>query len=455
MVDEVRRFAGDGAVDEFTSFVTWLGELLPAPDARVRRCPVGRCRRSVRASPGDVAAVPSRRFPPARHRDRRAALRRAVATGVRLPVALRRGHAPAGTRDVRHDHLPRHGRRRVGRRGRDPARSPRRWRAVWSDVASSSTTTHRSPAWRRSAGGSVEGLDLGGGERIRADAVVVNADVAGTYRSLLALRHPVRLRFNRYAPSCMVWSAGVRGVPTADVAVHNIHFGEAWDDAFDALESGQPDARPVDARHGRVAVRRHRGAGRCHVAVRPRTGPRTSEVGSTGRRPTNASATSSGRVAAGWGYPDDVVVERTIDPLDWRAMGLARGTPFSLAHTFRQTGPFRPGKHRRPGARPRVRRRRNRARGRGADGRAVGPPRRRSASPTTPRPRERSGGDRAGFRPLVRSGDGRGRPGVSADQPPPGGQLLLGVATARCRSASARPRPVRAVPAGRRRGSTG
>ena len=43
------------------------------------------------------------------------------------------------------------------------------------------------------------------------------------------------------------------------------------------------------------------------------------------------------------GYPDDVVVERCFDPLDWEAMGLERGTPFALAHTFRQTGPFRPG----------------------------------------------------------------------------------------------------------------
>ena len=43
------------------------------------------------------------------------------------------------------------------------------------------------------------------------------------------------------------------------------------------------------------------------------------------------------------GYPtDDVVVERWYDPLDWESMGLERGTPFSLAHTFRQTGPFRP-----------------------------------------------------------------------------------------------------------------
>jgi phytoene desaturase len=47
------------------------------------------------------------------------------------------------------------------------------------------------------------------------------------------------------------------------------------------------------------------------------------------------------RVAA-LGYPTDVVVERVYDPLDWEAMGMERGTPFALAHTFLQTGPVRP-----------------------------------------------------------------------------------------------------------------
>jgi phytoene desaturase len=42
------------------------------------------------------------------------------------------------------------------------------------------------------------------------------------------------------------------------------------------------------------------------------------------------------------GYPTDVVVERSFDPLDWEAMGLERGTPWSLSHTITQSGPFRP-----------------------------------------------------------------------------------------------------------------
>jgi len=43
------------------------------------------------------------------------------------------------------------------------------------------------------------------------------------------------------------------------------------------------------------------------------------------------------------GYPTaDVVVEELYDPTDWERMGMERGTPFALAHTFFQTGPFRP-----------------------------------------------------------------------------------------------------------------
>ena len=42
------------------------------------------------------------------------------------------------------------------------------------------------------------------------------------------------------------------------------------------------------------------------------------------------------------GYPSDVVVEQLVTPLDWETQGMAAGTPFALAHSFAQTGPFRP-----------------------------------------------------------------------------------------------------------------
>jgi phytoene desaturase len=47
--------------------------------------------------------------------------------------------------------------------------------------------------------------------------------------------------------------------------------------------------------------------------------------------------------AAGYvGFGDGIEVEHTVTPADWEAMGLAAGAPFASAHTFAQTGPFRP-----------------------------------------------------------------------------------------------------------------
>ena len=42
------------------------------------------------------------------------------------------------------------------------------------------------------------------------------------------------------------------------------------------------------------------------------------------------------------GYPTDIREELLVTPDDWRAQGMHLGTPFALAHTFLQSGPFRP-----------------------------------------------------------------------------------------------------------------
>ena len=43
------------------------------------------------------------------------------------------------------------------------------------------------------------------------------------------------------------------------------------------------------------------------------------------------------------GFGAAVEVEQLTTPDDWTRLGLTGGTPFSAAHTFAQTGPFRPG----------------------------------------------------------------------------------------------------------------
>ena len=188
------------------------------------------------------------------------------------------------------------------------------------------------------------GVELAGDERLDADAVVCNADLPVAYRTLLGdVDAPRAARRGRYSPSCLLWVAGVRGLPPDGIAHHNIHFGQQWDESFEALiDDGElmPDPSILVTLHSLDdAVAR---PARLLDAVRARTGaqprrPRRLGAASESRR----SSACAARSPAG-GYPTDVVTEEVYDPLDWEAMGMERGTPFALAHTFRQTGPFRP-----------------------------------------------------------------------------------------------------------------
>jgi phytoene desaturase len=42
------------------------------------------------------------------------------------------------------------------------------------------------------------------------------------------------------------------------------------------------------------------------------------------------------------GFGKSIEVEHLTTPLEWEEMGLEMGAPFASAHTFFQTGPFRP-----------------------------------------------------------------------------------------------------------------
>ena len=62
-------------------------------------------------------------------------------------------------------------------------------------------------------------------------------------------------------------------------------------------------------------------------ALRPRAHPEPRRPASTG--PTSAArpATTSTATSSGSGYPTDIEVEELVDPLDWEAQGMERGTP--------------------------------------------------------------------------------------------------------------------------------
>jgi phytoene desaturase len=207
------------------------------------------------------------------------------------------------------------------------------------------TIRYDTPVTRILRGGNsaVAGVEIGGSVRIAADAVVCNPDLPVAYRTLLGgVDAPRVARRGKYAPSCLLWVAGVRGQVPADAAMHNIHFGDQWHDAFKAvIKRGVRMSDPsmlVTLQSIGDARAAPEGSAAMH-ALEPV--PNLNGRVNWARDGARLAEDLKRRVGQ-FGYPVEVVAERLLDPLDWEAMGLERGTPWSLSHTVLQSGPFRP-----------------------------------------------------------------------------------------------------------------
>lgn len=182
-----------------------------------------------------------------------------------------------------------------------------------------------------------------GTERLPADAVVLTPELAAT-RGLLGRtpRRPVPLR---YAPSAVVLHLGLAR-PRPDLTHHTISFGAAWRRTFrEIVDEGRPMSDPsllVTRPTATDPTLAPPGADLLSVlAPCPNTERGTLDWAGFGPRYRDRLLA----VLAERGLPDldqDVAVERLVTPADWAAAGLTAGTPFSLAHTPAQTGPFRP-----------------------------------------------------------------------------------------------------------------
>jgi phytoene desaturase len=197
--------------------------------------------------------------------------------------------------------------------------------------------------------GPVRGVRLHDGTVLHATSIVANPDLPVVYRTLVpGLPPPRTVRTGTYSPSALVLHLGVDGDLPIGVEHHNIHFGAAWNGAFRAiLDEGRrmPDPsllvsvpslhEPGLAPHGSHAL--------YALEPVPNLDGRIDWTVERGR----ARDELADRLK-GFGYPVDPIVEHLVDPLDWEAKGMERGTPFALAHRFFQSGPFRPGNvHRR------------------------------------------------------------------------------------------------------------
>lgn len=195
------------------------------------------------------------------------------------------------------------------------------------------------------SGARVTGVRLADGELLPADAVVVTADAPWRLvPGLPAPRRPV------WSPSCVALHLGVRAELPGQ-AHHTISFGAAWEQVFDEL-----------TRDGRVmtdasllismpsvtdrSLAPDGGQVLSVVAPAPNLDPRSGgnpHLDWTGLAPRYREELLATLEARGWtGITDAIEVEHMDTPATWAAQGMAAGTPFALAHTFGQTGPFRP-----------------------------------------------------------------------------------------------------------------
>ncbi len=191
-------------------------------------------------------------------------------------------------------------------------------------------------------GGRVSSVRTSSGEQIRADAVVLTTELPDTYRMLG--RVPRRLLPLRPAPSAVVAHVGCRAVGD-DVGHHNILFGQAWEQTFrDIIDDGQVMGDPSllvtrpTASDARLAPD---GRDLLYIlAPAPNTAVGKIDWASAGPAYTDQSLDKVFQRLPEYGV--DAELLHVIDPAGWARQGMAAGSPFALAHTFGQTGPFRP-----------------------------------------------------------------------------------------------------------------
>jgi len=171
---------------------------------------------------------------------------------------------------------------------------------------------------------------------------VLTTELPHTY-TLLG-RTPRRLLPLRPSPSAVVAHVGCRAVD-AEIGHHTILFGDAWQQTFsDIIDHGRVMADPsLLVTRPTVGDPTLAPAGRdllYILAPAPNTAVGQVDWESAGPAYVEKMLTAvTDRLPALGG---DAEVLHVVDPAGWARQGMAAGTPFALAHTFGQTGPFRP-----------------------------------------------------------------------------------------------------------------
>lgn len=181
------------------------------------------------------------------------------------------------------------------------------------------------------------------GTRYECDAIILNPDLPVAYKELLEIE-PRRIKRLNYSPSCAVMLIG-SNKSYDHIAHHNIHFGNSWDGVFEELIDkkelmSDPSVLVTVPSHDDPDLAP---PGRESYYVLFPTPNLSADIDWSREAPRYRDEMI--RTLEARGYPDfgkSIEVEHLTTPLDWQQMGLEMGAPFASAHTFFQTGPFRP-----------------------------------------------------------------------------------------------------------------
>ncbi len=181
------------------------------------------------------------------------------------------------------------------------------------------------------------------GERIECDVVVMNPDLPVVWRDLLG-RTPLSVKRLKYSPSCATLLVG-SSKKYDHVAHHNIHFGDSWDGIFEELIDkkqlmSDPSVLVTIPTHDDSTLAP---AGKESYYILYPTPNLDAQIDwKIQAKPYRNHMIKTLEDRGYIGFGDGIETEVMTTPLDWQERGMERGAPFASAHTFFQTGPFRP-----------------------------------------------------------------------------------------------------------------
>ena len=181
------------------------------------------------------------------------------------------------------------------------------------------------------------------GERIPCDALILNPDLPVAWKELIG-KEPWSIKRLNYSPSCVTMLVGSKK-SYDHIAHHNIHFGASWDGVFDELIN-----KKILMTDPSILVtvpslddKSLTPPGKESYYVLFPTPNLDADIDWKVTGPKYRDQMIKTLEQRGYtDFGDSIEVEHLTTPLDWEAQGMERGAPFASAHTFFQTGTFRP-----------------------------------------------------------------------------------------------------------------